>query len=152
MLINYATPQTIDVAQDQLLLAGSKLSFTDIYNKEMDIPLVKKNLYRADDVDNVFILLNGVLNDVSENAFRVNKQLENIRLENTKLREQVQILEGQQDVSTEVDQLKSDMETLISTFKRKFEAQDVYVKALEAENAELAILIDQLVAKIETLS
>lgn len=46
-------------SQDNLLLAGSKITFKDIYNREMDIPLVKGKYYQAEKVDDVFILLNG---------------------------------------------------------------------------------------------
>ena len=89
MLVQHATPSTLEESQDQLLLAGSKITFTDIYNKEMEIPLVRGKYYRADDVDNTFILLNGVLTDVSQQAFRKNKQMVDLQEEITRLQDEL---------------------------------------------------------------
>lgn len=69
------TPQHLSQEQDMLLLAGSKLSFREIYAQELDLPLVKGKYYTAKDVDNLFVVLNGVLTSVSEQAFRNNKAL-----------------------------------------------------------------------------
>lgn len=65
----------ITAGQDQLLAAGSKISFRDIYNQEIDIPLYKGKYYRAEDVDSVFVMINGVLMDVSKHAHRSSKAL-----------------------------------------------------------------------------
>lgn len=69
------------VPQDQLLLAGSKISHRDIYNQQIGLPLHRKKYYNAEEVDKVFVLINGVLTDVSKNAFRMNKSLEDARSE-----------------------------------------------------------------------
>ena len=70
-----AVSADITAGQDQLLAAGSKISFRDIYNQEIDIPLYKGKYYRAEDVDGVFVMINGVLMDVSKHAHRSSKAL-----------------------------------------------------------------------------
>ena len=79
------TPDTITEEQDQLLAAGSKISFRDIYNQEIDIPLHKGKFYLASDVDDLFILINGVLADVSKHAHRNSKALSASRAETQNL-------------------------------------------------------------------
>lgn len=73
------TPQDLSQEQDMLLLAGSKLSFREIYAQEIDLPLVRGKYYTAKDVDNLFVVLNGVLTSVSEQAFRNDKALSTAR-------------------------------------------------------------------------
>ena len=99
MLVQHVTPRTIDETQDQLLLAGSKITFSDIYNKEMDIPLVKGRYYRADDVDNTFILLNGVLTDIGQQAFRKNKQMVELQEEVSQLRTDLSAAQSQLEIA-----------------------------------------------------
>lgn len=169
MLVQHATPSTLEESQDQLLLAGSKITFTDIYNKEMEIPLVKGKYYRADDVDNTFILLNGVLTDVSQQAFRKNKQMVDLQEEITRLQdelaqekaEQAQRADDSERVQTliaQVDQLQealtkreNDLKTLAIASKKKVTHQDQLIQQLNQEADEMGDLIEQLVAKIHTL-
>ena len=169
MLVQHATPSTLEESQDQLLLAGSKITFTDIYNKEMEIPLVRGKYYRADDVDNTFILLNGVLTDVSQQAFRKNKQMVDLQEEITRLQdelaqekaEQAQRADDSERVQTliaQVDQLQEaltkrekDLKTLAIASKKKITHQDQLIQQLNEEADEMGDLIEQLVAKIHTL-
>lgn len=169
MLVQHATPSTLEESQDQLLLAGSKITFTDIYNKEMEIPLVRGKYYRADDVDNTFILLNGVLTDVSQQAFRKNKQMVDLQEEITRLQdelaqekaEQAQRADDSERVQTliaQVDQLQealtkreNDLRTLAIASKKKITHQDQLIEQLNQEADEMGDLIEQLVAKIHTL-
>lgn len=169
MLVQHATPSTLEESQDQLLLAGSKITFTDIYNKEMEIPLVRGKYYRADDVDNTFILLNGVLTDVSQQAFRKNKQMADLQEEITRLQdelaqekaEQAQRADDSERVQTliaQVDQLQealtkreNDLKTLAIASKKKITHQDQLIEQLNQEADEMGDLIEQLVAKIHTL-
>ena len=169
MLVQHATPSTLEESQDQLLLAGSKITFTDIYNKEMEIPLVRGKYYRADDVDNTFILLNGVLTDVSQQAFRKNKQMVDLQEEITRLQdelaqekaEQAQRADDSERVQTliaQVDPLQealtkraNDLKTLAIASKKKITHQDQLIQQLNQEADEMGDLIEQLVAKIHTL-
>ena len=169
MLVQHATPSTLEESQDQLLLAGSKITFTDIYNKEMEIPLVRGKYYRADDVDNTFILLNGVLTDVSQQAFRKNKQMVDLQEEITRLQdelaqekaEEAQRADDSERVQTliaQVDQIKealtkseNDLKTLDIASKKKITHQDQLIQQLNQEADEMGDLIEQLVAKIHTL-
>lgn len=169
MLVQHATPSTLEESQDQLLLAGSKITFTDIYNKEMEIPLVRGKYYRADDVDNTFILLNGVLTDVSQQAFRKNKQMVDLQEEITRLQDELaqekaepaQRADDSERVQTliaQVDQLQealtkreNDLKTLAIASKKKITHQDQLIQQLNQEADEMGDLIEQLVAKIHTL-
>lgn len=169
MLVQHATPSTLDESQDQLLLAGSKITFTDIYNKEMDIPLVKGKFYRADDVDNTFILLNGVLTDVSQQAFRKHKQMIDLQEEVSNLRDELARLETErasesddservQTLWAQVDTLQNaltkregDLKTLAIASKKKITQQDAQIQQLNQEADEMGNLIEQLVAKIQQL-
>lgn len=169
MLVQHATPSTLDESQDQLLLAGSKITFTDIYNKEMDIPLVKGKFYRADDVDNTFILLNGVLTDVSQQAFRKHKQMIDLQEEASNLRDELARLETEralesddservQTLWAQVDTLQNaltkregDLKTLAIASKKKIAQQDAQIQQLNQEADEMGNLIEQLVAKIQQL-
>lgn len=169
MLVQHATPSTLDESQDQLLLAGSKITFTDIYNKEMDIPLVKGKFYRADDVDNTFILLNGVLTDVSQQAFRKHKQMIDLQEEVSNLRDELSRLETEralesddservQTLWAQVDTLQNalakregDLKTLAIASKKKIVQQDAQIQQLNQEADEMGDLIEQLVAKIQQL-
>lgn len=169
MLVQHATPSTLDESQDQLLLAGSKITFTDIYNKEMDIPLVKGKFYRADDVDNTFILLNGVLTDVSQQAFRKHKQMIDLQEEVSNLRDELARLETEralesddservQTLWAQVDTLQNalakregDLKTLAIASKKKIVQQDAQIQQLNQEADEMGDLIEQLVAKIQQL-
>ena len=100
------TPDNITMEQDQLLAAGSKISFRDLYNQEIDIPLHRGKFYKAEDVDNVFVLMNGVLTDVSEHAHRSSKALELSRGETATAEANVERL------SLENKQLKAQNEAL----------------------------------------
>ena len=169
MLVQHATPSTLDESQDQLLLAGSKITFTDIYNKEMDILLVKGKFYRADDVDNTFILLNGVLTDVSQQAFRKHKQMIDLQEEVSNLRDELARLETEralelddservQTLWAQVDTLQNalakregDLKTLAIASKKKIAQQDAQIQQLNQEADEMGNLIEQLVAKIQQL-
>lgn len=165
MLVQHVTPRTIDETQDQLLLAGSKITFSDIYNKEMDIPLVKGRYYRADDVDNTFILLNGVLTDIGQQAFRKNKQMVELQEEVSQLRNDLSAAQSQlevaQDVAPYIEEIDSlrrhvikredDLKRLAIASKQKIDKQDKQIAQLEQENDELGNLIEQLVHKINVL-
>lgn len=65
--------------QDMLLLAGSKMSYSEIYAQEINLPTFKNKYYSADDVDNLFVIINGVFTAVSEQAFRNDKALATAR-------------------------------------------------------------------------
>lgn len=73
------TPNDLKPQQDMLLLAGSKVSFTEIYHQEIDLPMFKNKYYKAEDVDNLFVLMNGIFTQVSEQAFRNDKALSEAR-------------------------------------------------------------------------
>ena len=172
MIVQPVTPHTIDEAQDQLLLAGSKLTFSDIYAKEMKLPIVKGRYYKADDVDDTFILLNGVLTDIGQQAFRKHKQTTLLQEEVNELRGRVADLEAQlaaaNDVTVYIDRIdglqetlakrESDLRKLALASKQKINYQDHIISQLKSENAQLNVendemgnLLEGLADKIRTL-
>lgn len=64
------TPADLKPEQDMLNLAGSKVSFKDIYAREIDLPVLKNKYYAIDDVDDLFILINGIFTTISEQSYR----------------------------------------------------------------------------------
>ena len=172
MIVQPVTPHTIDETQDQLLLAGSKLTFSDIYAKEMKLPIVKGRYYQADDVDDTFILLNGVFTDIGQQAFRKHKQMTLLQEETNELRNRVNDLEAQlaaaSDVSVYTDRIdglqaaldkrENDLRTLARASKQKADYQDHIISQLQhdndeltAENDEMGNLLESLADKIRTL-
>ena len=73
------TPNDLTPEQDMLLLAGSKVSFKELYHKEIDLPVFKNKYYKAEDVDNLYILINGMFTQISEQAYRNDKALTETR-------------------------------------------------------------------------
>lgn len=114
------TPQDLAQEQDMLLLAGSKLSFREIYAQEIDLPMVKGKYYTAKDVDNLFVVLNGVLTSVSEQAFRNDKALSTAREALSSAEKDVESIENRLNESEvannnmvqEISQLKQQLATL----------------------------------------
>ena len=172
MIVQPVTPHTIDETQDQLLLAGSKLTFSDIYAKEMKLPIVKGRYYKADDVDDTFILLNGVLTDIGQQAFRKHKQTTLLQEEVNELRGRVADLEAQlaaaNDVTVYMDRIdglqatlekrEADLRKLALASKQKINYQEHIISQLKAENAQLNVendemgnLLEGLADKIRTL-
>lgn len=101
--------------QDQLLAAGSKISFRDIYNQEIDIPLIKGKYYRAEDVDSVFVMINGVLMDVSKHAHRNGKALTLSREETHDAKSKLAEVEKELGVvKKQNESLEAHLNTLIS--------------------------------------
>jgi chromosome segregation ATPase len=74
------TPNDLTPEQDMLLLAGSKVSFKELYHKEIDLPIFKNKYYKAEDVDNLYVLINGMFTQVSEQAYRNDKALAEARI------------------------------------------------------------------------
>ena len=162
MIVQPVTPHTIDETQDQLLLAGSKLTFSDIYAKEMKLPIVKGRYYKADDVDDTFILLNGVLTDIGQQAFRKHKQTTLLQEEANELRGRVADLEAQLAAASELqsalDKREDDLRTLALASKQKADYQNHVISQLQTENAqlnaendEMGNLLEGLADKIRTL-
>lgn len=138
------TPDNLTEAQDQLLAAGSRISFRDIYNQEIDIPLHKGKFYMASDVDNLFILINGVLTDVSEHAHRSSKALAESRAETRKLQEELQQAAGLfEELDSQNQALEAHLNTLITSMSENT-VQNEQVEALVSENQNLLDKLNQI--------
>ena len=107
------SPEFVDT---QLLAAGSKISAMDLYRQQLDIPIVRGKYYPVDEVQNVFILTNGVLDDVSQHASRTAKQLDELRQETSSLKNELtEVKEVNQVLTDENVQLQNQVTTLLST-------------------------------------
>lgn len=134
------TPQ-----EDFLLLAGSKVSASDIYNQEIDLPLDRTGkYYRAEDVDNLFILINGVFTSVSEQAFRTDKSMKQVRGELEALKAE------KQTTDAVLDRVKSQLETA-SNQRDRLQNQlmnsmpsDVYQTNIDLGRQQIDDLTEQL--------
>lgn len=102
------TPADLKPEQDLLNLAGSKVSFKDIYAREIDLPVIRNKYYSMDDVDDLFILINGMFTSISEQAYRNNQTVINMRKENDQLNANIRKL------TAEKEQLEADNKSLIS--------------------------------------
>ena len=172
---NNITPQDLSQEQDMLLLAGSKLSFREIYAQEIDLPLVKGKYYTAKDVDNLFVVLNGVLTSVSEQAFRNDKALSTAREAAASAEKDVESIKNKlneyemanNNLTQEISQLKQQLnmlsgnsdtqvpsaneEELAQQLKRK---SDDYTRLLESTSekmSEQSEIIDTLTDENENL-
>ena len=100
----------------QLLTAGSKISAMDLYRQQLDIPIVKGKYYKVDDVQNVFILMNGVLDDIAQHASRTSKQIDEFRQEVSILKEDLSnVTEINTALTNENVQLKDHINHLLSS-------------------------------------
>lgn len=139
-----AVSTDITAGQDQLLAAGSKISFRDIYNQEIDIPLYKGKYYRAEDVDGVFVMINGVLMDVSKHAHRSSKAL-------TLSREETQDAKSQLAKTEEaLGAAKKQNETLEAHLNTLIQKVSDYSLAASEDNLDNEY-VNQLETEVETL-
>lgn len=102
------TPADLKPEQDLLNLAGSKVSFKDIYAREIDLPVIRNKYYSMDDVDDLFILINGMFTSISEQAYRNNQTVINMRKENDQLNANIRKL------TAEKEQIDADNKSLIA--------------------------------------
>lgn len=150
--MNHLTPSQLTESQDQLLSAGSKLSFTDIYNKEMSIPLVKGKFYRAEDVDDTFILINGVLADIGQQTFSKSKQLVALQEEVSQLKsyeQQVEDMQSQIDsLQAQLEKRENDLRQFVLATKDTVDGQASHIQELESENDAMCEMIERLVQRL----
>jgi hypothetical protein len=150
--MNHLTPSQLTESQDQLLSAGSKLSFTDIYNKEMSIPLVKGKFYRAEDVDDTFILINGVLADIGQQTFSKSKQLVALQEEVSQLKsyeQQVEDMQSQIDsLQAQLEKRENDLRQFVLATKDTVDGQASHIQELESENDAMGEMIERLVQRL----
>lgn len=102
------TPADLKPEQDLLNLAGSKVSFKDIYAREIDLPVIRNKYYSMDDVDDLFILINGMFTSISEQAYRNNQTVITMRKENDQLNANILKL------TAEKEQIEADNKSLIA--------------------------------------
>ncbi len=136
------TPDDLRPEQDMLNLAGSKVSFRDLYAREIDLPSIRGKYYLMDDVDELFILINGIFTSISEQSFRSNKALTQTREKNNALNSQITKLKAENDA------LVSDNQKLISEngdlqAKNAVNNNDNYAKMEQSLNIAVQKLLKQ---------
>ena len=137
------TPSELNHEQDQLLVAGAKISYLDIYNEQMRIPLVKNKFYKARDVDSLFVTMNGVLIDVSKHAHRQNFLLSESRKDLTHAQDEIAKLKA------ELEALKESTPAIVSY--ENTDETDQLRQALEQKHREFDSLVRQFGVKYKTL-
>ena len=98
----------------------------------------------ASDVDNLFILINGVLTDVSEHAHRSSKALAESRAETRKLQEELQQAAGLfEELDSQNQALEAHLNTLITSMSENT-VQNEQVEVLVSENQNLLDKLNQI--------
>ena len=122
--------------QDMLLLAGSKVSLRDITQKEMDLPLSKNGkYYSANDVDNLFVLINGILTSVSEQAFRNDKALSEARKSIAENDDKQDVLQNQiSELSDKVNKLSIENKLLKNDTSHQDELNNIKDELNDVKN------------------
>lgn len=84
---NNTTP---DLSQDWLISAGSNMSLRDIYDEQLKLPIHRNKYYKTEQVDALFVTINGILSDISKQACISTKALSSAREESSFYQKQAQ--------------------------------------------------------------
>ena len=138
--------------RDQLLMAGSKVSLKAIYDRQMNLPTHRfGKFHKVEDVEDLFILMNGVLTDMATHNHRTNKLLQDARTENQSLQAQ---LDDQTKALTEAEAASESNAELVHQLKSMGETLGAQAVVLADKQAEIDQLMEanrQLVAYIRQL-
>lgn len=148
MIVSNVTPTELDYTQDRLLLMGSKVSFRDLYNKQIQLPVYKGKYYNADDVANLFVTINNILSTASK-EFHKNKEITNAlrtELEDTKKSiEQVDELKAElEKKDNELFEFISNSNSQLSEIQKSLDEKDRLIEQFKKERVVLAKAIRQL--------
>lgn len=134
-------PSDLNQEQDMLLLAGSKVSYREIYAREISLPVAHNKYYNADDVDDLFILMNGMFTDISEQTYRQNKALAQTRKELTTVNGQnTQLKADNENLASQVQELQNkngDLQTELDNAKTRLHQKAKQDEAHAEDNAEM---------------
>lgn len=125
-------PQTPPI--DHLIAAGSTISFRDIYDKQMDLTIHRKKYYKAEEVDRLLVLMNGILTNVSSNQHRQTVAM-------SELREEIQQLQ----------QRLSDKDAEIQAFSQSNIESAQLIHALRGQTQQQASVLNEQQREIEQL-
>ena len=118
----------------------------------MSIPLVKGKFYRAEDVDDTFILINGVLADIGQQTFSKSKQLVALQEEVSQLKsyeQQVEDMQSQIDsLQAQLEKRENDLRQFVLATKDTVDGQASHIQELESENDAMGEMIERLVQRI----
>ena len=136
MMIASQTPSVEATKEtDHLLLAGASISLQDIWTQENKLVLKRGKYFDAAEVDRVFNLLNGVFSSVSEEAFRKEQIIQELR---TQVAQKDQTLEQvNRQLSVLQDELLNQPPALDEHLKGHIEKLIGENEALEAHNDRL---------------
>lgn len=130
--IQQSTERNInEFIEKNLISSGSKLSAKEIYKRQIELPLygLGNQYYKAEDVDNLFTIFNGVISSMSEETERTKKVNDDIRKE-LEISNTVN-----NDLAEQVVYLKSQMETLQYALNDVSNSQASSDELLEARKA-----------------
>lgn len=118
----------------------------------MSIPLVKGKFYRAEDVDDTFILINGVLADIGQQTFSKSKQLVALQEEVSQLKsyeQQVEDMQSQIDsLQAQLEKRENDLRQFVLATKDTVDGQASHIQELESENDAMGEMIERLVQRL----
>lgn len=122
----------------------------------MSIPLVKGKFYRAEDVDDTFILINGVLADIGQQTFSQSKQLVALQEEVSQLKsyeQQVEDMQSQIDsLQAQLEKRENDLRQFVLATKDTVDGQASHIQELESENDAMGEMIERLVQRLEEVT
>ena len=102
--------ETLELQEDVLHLAGSKMSLKDVLDRQMEIPTYNgRRFYKTEDIAKVFVTMNGILTDVSKKAYSNKLRFEELQQELALKDDEVSALHQ------ELEARELELSTMIST-------------------------------------
>lgn len=152
MFIQPVTPpvEAVTPQHDLLIAAGSNVSLRDVFDRQMDLQLIRRKYYKAQDVDRLFILMNGILSNVSQHHHRMAQTVQTLRTENAQL--SVGLSKAQEDAqeisasNIELSRLVKELQTQLGQQAIALAEKNEQIQTLNAQRQALAAHIRSLQA------
>lgn len=121
--------ETLELQEDVLHLAGSKMSLKDVLDRQMGIPTYNgRRFYKTEDIAKVFVTMNGILTDVSKKAYSNKLRFEELQQELALKDDEVSALQQ------ELEARELELSTMISTSEADVLRDRIH--SLESEKLE----------------
>ena len=121
--------ETLELQEDVLHLAGSKMSLKDVLDRQMEIPTYNgRRFYKTEDIAKVFVTMNGILTDVSKKAYSNKLRFEELQQELALKGDEVSALHQ------ELEARELELSTMISTSEADVLRDRIH--SLESEKLE----------------
>lgn len=133
------TPNELTFEQNQLLVAGSKMTFADIYQTQIGLQLVRGKYYKANEVDRVFEDINRVLKQISEHGHAQHTRLTEVRQEAQEAKDEIVTL--QEKLKTKESQFNEFVQKAgQKLFTLQDEVEKLKKQLAESENARFELI------------